>query len=208
MRSLFIGFLFVSSAIPAFGGPMPPCVTATLSAKGTALVVNQRELEPGGETEPRKVLRSTFEVLLLHPERHYGGLRPVTPEHYWSGAEWSVVFEYPRIQACEHVLVTDDGEFLVLVGNTPDRAAMRIYRRREHPGGRGIDPGPDHGVLVKEIPLTMVWPDLPDGWTDHSPQWYAGGSLAFTGDDRGLVVKTRFGKTLTIDLASGAVVVQ
>ena len=46
--------------------------------------------------------------------------------------------------SCPYTLVTDDGEYLILIG-FEFQHPLTIYRRREHPGHPFIDRGPDHG---------------------------------------------------------------
>ena len=108
-----------------------------------------------------------------------------------------------------YTLVTDDGEFLVLIGDYFGPAALSIYRRRDHPGLPLGDPGPDHGVLVRQIPLLDLWPPehIPGMINDHTPLWFASGTFAFSPDNRTLIHKTRWGQTLEIDLQTGQVIV-
>jgi hypothetical protein len=106
------------------------------------------------------------------------------------------------------VLVTNDAEFLILLESSPSRIAMRIYRRREHPGQPLIDKSPDHGVLIREVPLSEIDPasaPLPMIWTDHTPEWYSHGEWAFTTDNKTLVFQGKSFGTVHIDLATGAV---
>jgi hypothetical protein len=107
------------------------------------------------------------------------------------------------------VLVTNDAEFLVLLENSPARIAMRIYRRREHPGQPLIDKAPDHGVLIRAVPLNEIQPaassPLQMTFTDHTPQWYSHGDWTFTTDNKTLVFRGKTFGTVHIDLATGAV---
>ena len=106
-------------------------------------------------------------------------------------------------------LITDDGEFLILLHVGPalsgDTAVLQIYRRRDDP----IREGPDHRVFIKDIALKEIWtPDKlaanTNFWTDHTPEWFAGGTFAFSSDYRRLIHQTRWGNTVRINLADGS----
>ena len=70
--------------------------------------------------------------------------------------------------------------------------------------------GPDHGVLVRQIPLLDLWPPehIPGMINDHTPLWFASGTFAFSPNNRTLIHKTRWGKTLEISLETGQVMGQ
>jgi hypothetical protein len=138
------------------------------------------------------------------------------PATYWGGEAWGVVldadFMHNSQGQCPLPLITDDGEFLILVHIGPTfsggAAVLQIYRRRDHLGDP-IREGPDHGVFIKEIALKEIWtPDKvaanPEIWTDHTPEWFAGGTFEFSSDDRQLIHKTRWGNTVRINLADGS----
>jgi hypothetical protein len=163
------------------------------------------------DDQVRHIQTSTFRVLHRYVDPNEG-LRLDGPDAYWTNQLWSVVFTstdkpfYPP--SCPYTLVTDDGEFLILVG--PDAPALSIYRRRLHPGQPIGDPGPDHGVMVRQIALSDLLPPehIPTMFTDHTPQWYGGGTFAFSPDNRTLIHKTRWGNTLQISLVTGAISTQ
>ncbi len=119
---------------------------------------------------------------------------------------WSVVSTNRDLEGmivCPYTLVTDDGEYLILFqGAFAFRNVLSIYRRPDHPGRPFGSPGPDHGVLVRQIPLSDLWApeQIPKMVTDHTPMWFAGGTFAFSPDNRTLIHKTRWGRTLQIDL--------
>jgi hypothetical protein len=102
---------------------------------------------------------------------------------------------------------SNNGEYIILFGAYFQRGALTIYRRRDHPGQPFGGPGPDNGVLVREVPLTELWSSdrIPIVVTDHTPEWFAGGTFAFSPDNRTLIHKTRWGTTLQINLATGKV---
>jgi hypothetical protein len=104
-------------------------------------------------------------------------------------------------------LITDDGEFLVVVGGCFDYC-LRIYERRDHLGDP-VRQGPDRGVFVKNISLSGLWPAdrvaANQAMDDESPQWFAGGTFEFSEDCRELIHKTRWGNVVRIRLADGSI---
>jgi hypothetical protein len=106
--------------------------------------------------------------------------------------------------------VTNDGEYLIFIHDWFARTALSIYRRRNHPGQPFSGQFPDHGVLIRDIPLSEIWAEhmphtvLETTITDHTPQWYAGGTFAFSGNQT-LIHKTRWDQTVEIDLATGKI---
>jgi hypothetical protein len=192
---------------------LTPCISATSSANGNVLVINKITYEDPDETRPRAPLTSSFLVFPRLVSLN-GGTQLNAPGASWADPIWSVVFttvdKRPPI-ACPYTLVSDDAEYLILVGDGfLGRDALSIYRRRDHLGFPRGGPGPDHGVPVRQIPLTEMWDagDIPEMITDGTPQWYAGGSFAFTPDNRTLIHKTRWRKTFMIDLETGKVTQQ
>jgi len=200
------------SANVARAGPMQPCITATLSTNGDVLVVNKLTFDDPNDTYGRVPRSSTFLVLRRHVEKNES-VRLNGPNAYWGDPLWSLEIKNsgssPSV-ACPYVLVTDDGEFLILVGSIFWQDALTIYRRRDHPGRPFGGPGPDHGVLVRQIPLRELWQpeQIPEEFNDHTPEWFASGTFAFSPDNRTLIHKTRWGKTLQINLETGAVTSQ
>jgi hypothetical protein len=146
MRATFRVFHALSGillfSVHAFAGPLPVCVGAALSANQQVLVVNDLTFDDPDETHAHKVTGSTFHVMRRVNELN-SGFRLSGPNTYWQsgslGAIWSVHFpakESAEVIVCPYVLVTNDAEFLVLIENYALRIALRIYRRREHPGDK------------------------------------------------------------------------
>lgn len=201
-----LGLLLGFFAIPTYAGPMPQCVAATLSADGNILVINDLTLEKEGSRQKFKT--STFRVLHRLNEIN-AGLRLDGPDKYWSFPLWSVVFtrEKSDFIACPYTLVTNDGEYLVFIHDWFARTALSIYRRSNHPGQPFSGQFPDHGVLIRDIPLSEIWAEhMPPtaAITDHTPQWYAEGTFVFSGNQT-LIHKTRWNQIVQIDLATGKV---
>jgi hypothetical protein len=135
--------------------------------------------------------------------------RLTTPATYWGRQVWDVVLDADHLHnvpgPCPMPLITDDGEFLILLHVGPalsgDTPVLQIYRRRDHPGDP-IREGPDHGVFIKDIALTEIW--TRNFWTDHTPEWFAGGTFEFAADYRQLIHTTRWGNSVRINLADGS----
>jgi hypothetical protein len=143
--------------------------------------------------------------------------RLVAPATYWTDwALWSVVLDSSSLQnqpECPLPLVTDDGEFIILLRTgsffAEDSALLTIYRKRDHPGDP-VGEGPDHGVFIKNIALRELWPlnklaTIPSVWNDESPQWFVGGTFEMSADCRQLIHKTSWGNTVRINLEDGSV---
>jgi hypothetical protein len=200
----------VATTSSAHAGPMIPCIVATLSANGSILVVNELTYDDPDESHSRHVTSSTLRVLRRYVDLNEG-LRMNGADVHWAHLIWSVVStnsDREGMIACPYTLVTDDGEYLILVrGAFAFQNVLSIYRRRDHPGRPIGGPGPDHGVLVRQIPLSDLWPteQIPVNITDHTPAWFASGTFAFSADNRKLIHKTRWGKTLEISLETGQV---
>ncbi len=198
-----------AAATSAHAGALQPCVAAAISANGNILVVNERTFDDPDESRPRTVQTSTFRVLGRYDPGE--GNRLNGPNSYWLYTLWSVVITNSGKSlfiSCPYTLVTDDGEYLILIGSKFQNP-LTIYRRREHPGHPFIDRGPDHGVLVRQIPLRDLWPpEHTEVLTDGTPSWYAAGTFAFSPDNQTLIHKTLWGTTLHINLETGDVTSQ
>jgi hypothetical protein len=205
------GFLGVMAVVlfaaSAMAGPLAPCIRAASSASGSFLVITDAEYP---HPLPAAADRVTLRVV---PKQTFAGdtLHKVSsPSTYWiSGGwnGWSVQIEQRDnfMSSCPISILSDDGEYLILLNSTPwasPNSAMRIYRR----AGEG-----HKGILVKDIGLKDIWPEKKwqewrnAGWTDETPEWFAGGSFAFSSDSRTLIHKTSWGNTVHISLADGSV---
>jgi hypothetical protein len=203
--ALFIGL----GTTMAHAGPLLPCLTATLSAQGHILVLNDLTYDDPDETHGRRPVTSTFRVLRRYVDLNEG-LRLNGPSSYWADALWKVVLTNDRrspFSACSYTLVTEDGEYLILVGGEIGGQALTIYRRRDHPGQPFGGPGPDHGVLIKQISWSQLFPSetAPVMFTDETPQWYAGGHFVFSPDNQKLIYTTPNGKILHVSLSTGEI---
>jgi len=69
------------------------------------------------------------------------------------------------------MLVTDDGEYLLLLQSYALKGAILLFRRRDHPGQPRVDRSYNSGVFVREIPVDEVDPSpttvLGRTMTDH-----------------------------------------
>lgn len=211
--------LVLGSAMPVLAGPAPPCTKAVSSKNADFLVISNFQLEPLQSSEGigRRIQQFSFEVF---PKEKFINAkdRMTAPATYWtdgSPAEWGVVLDsrttgnWAFTSFCPLPLITDDGEFLILLATVPAMSAdywavLRIYRWDRM--AKGI---PGHGRLVREIPLEEIWSPLrlasKNGATDETPEWYAGGTFNFSSDGKQLIHKTRWGNTVRISLGDGSV---
>jgi hypothetical protein len=212
---LFAPSLILAGILPALGSAISPCVKATSSKNGAFLVISDIELEPGRDHENgARVQQVTLQVF---PRKIFvnAGDRLTSQGTPWDDwLQWSVILDSQNthpLLGCPLPLITDDGEFLVIVtqdSTSPDSPALLIYRRRDHPG-EPVRAGPDHGAFVKDITLKEIWPaeKFPKVLVvnEATPLWFAGGTFEFSPDCRLLIHKTRWGSTVRINLSDGSV---
>lgn len=197
-RLLYVMLLFV---LPAVAGQGLQCPTAASSSSGNFLVLTEIALEKRNEQIS----------LFVFPKETFDNNKWAAPGRFWAEVpRWSVVVNRPGRGEleCFVPLVTDDGEFMVLVRrglvSSGEDAVLQVYRRDHHEPGRGI--------LVKNIELKEIWKtpgklgeNLVSIWTDGTPEWFAGGTFEFSSDYRQLIHSTRFGNTVQINLENGSV---
>jgi hypothetical protein len=202
--------LILAGALPALAGPPSPCVRAVSSNNGNFLVISDVHLEPEHENRAR-VQQVSLQVF---PKENFinANDRVTSPATYWTNwVQWSVILDshitHP-VPGCPLSLITDDGEFLILLNVHAVDSALQIYRRRDHLGDP-VREGPDHGIFIKDIALREIWPAdrIPNLQivTDETPRWFAGGTFEFSPDCRLLIHKTRWGNIVRINLADGSV---
>jgi hypothetical protein len=203
-RFLWVVVVFLC-AVPAIAGPLAPCIRAASSASGSFLVITDVEFS---HLLPASAERVTLSVVPRETIDRDTIHKIASPNKYWifgGWNGWSVQIEKrDRLMSpCPISIISDDGEYLVLLMEGPRWDwAIRIYRRAEQ-GYKGI--------IVKDITLEDIWPKNKSQewhnatWTDESPEWFAGGSFAFSADSHTLIHKTRWGDTVRIGLADGSV---
>ena len=136
------------------------------------------------------------------------------PVTYWGDWPWAVVLDMNKESdrsfsfSCAVPLITDDARFLILLAAGPAfDTVLRIYKRGED--NERMQDGTVKGVLVKDVKLKELWPAARiDGnrmWTDHTPEWFAGGRFDFAPGNLQLIHKTRWGNTVRINLPDGKV---
>ena len=189
----------VLSALPAVAGPLAPCIRAVGSASGSFLVITDAEFP---HALPATADRVTLQVVPKETFVNDANHKVASPNTYWNGYDWrgwSVLLTKGDtfMSSCPVSLITDDGEFLVLLGWGLN-SAMRIYRRPDQ--GR-------NGVPVRDIALKEIWPPekLQVGATDETRDWFAGSTFDFSSNSRILIDKTRWGNTVRIHLTDGSV---
>jgi hypothetical protein len=137
------------------------------------------------------------------------------PTTFWTSSwnRWSVILSKDQIHnepECPLPIITDDGEFMILVSTGPvlgkDAIALQIYRRRDHRGDP-VREGPAHGVFVQAIRIDQLWPPdkITTAWDDETSEWFAGGKFDFRNNAE-LIHTTRWGQTVRIDLSTGFVI--
>jgi hypothetical protein len=133
--------------------------------------------------------------------------RLTTPASFWSESalSWQVSPEGNDGIRVFWPLISNDGQSLVLVGLTaavPGGAVLKIYRKKIF-----------EGSLVRSLQITDLWTAKevdPDGRgsftvTDATPNWFAGGFLAFSPDNQSLIYRTQWNDRVSIRLADGAI---
>src|SRR5689334_11961739 len=198
-------FLLTSASF-SFAGPPFPCPTAVDSVRGNALAIVRDTIEWNGSVG--KLLSRRFIVLskatFLNDYQRISA--PVT---YWGDWRWAVVLDLNKqtdrefSMSCLVPLITDDARFLILLKTGPAfDSVLRIYRQADSKDR--MEDGTIKGLLVREIKLDQLWPasriDPNVVWTDHTPEWFAGGKFDFADDNTQVIHKTRWGNAIRINL--------
>lgn len=193
----------------SIAGPGFPCPTAVNSVHGNAIAIAHRAIEWHGVTG--KVLSAQFTVM---SKMNFGNdsQKISAPVIYWGDWPWAVVLDMNNQAdgsfSCAVPLVTDDAQFLILLAaGGAFNSALRVYRKGD--SSDRMEDGTVKGVLVRDIKLEELWPstkiDARQIWTDHTPEWFAGGSFDFAPGNVQLIHKTRWGSTARINLPDGNV---
>jgi hypothetical protein len=204
LRILALFSFAASCALPAGAGALFPCARAVASANGDFVVILDDQLQPGQSY--------AHERLSVFPREKFINAKDelLTPAPYWTDREaWSMVLDSSRDLAnCPAPLITDDGEFLVLLQTGPAFAAtsvLRIYRRPDS----GIAEAP-HQTASINVALVKLWSpvqlaEINPLWHDGTPQWFAGGTFKFSSDSQVLIYTTRWHNTVRVTLENGSV---
>lgn len=218
MRSFLTAIVVLASCSAAVAGPLARCIKAVSSANGNFLVITEpsQELQVTPEISGAKRFKksSNERVTLRVVEKGRFDTdtshRVILPNTYWVGSvrSWSVQLKRgdEHMSSCPISLLSDDGEFLILLGEhfseyVPD-SVLRIYRRPQ-----SVE---QQGILVKDIGLKELWPaDRVRGFSqvvsDGSDHWYNDGTFDFSKDSCVLTYKTPWGKTVPIRLSDCSV---
>ena len=180
-------------ASTVMGSALDPCFRAVSSASGSFLVITDAEYP---HELPASATRATLNVVTGTVHSAFSS------NTYWDGPSWRVIFMKGDsfLSGCPLSLISDDGEFLVLVGAGYWGAALRIYHATKQER---------EGALVRDIELKEIWPSdkqQPTVFTDGTPHWFDGGTFKFSSDSRFLIHKTRWGNIVRIRLSDGSVV--
>jgi hypothetical protein len=210
-----LAFVLLASNVPMTAGAIPPCVKAASSINGNALVL--AEVRTGDTQHQAGTVQGLSCSVTARERLLYANNKTILSMMYWDRSTWLVILDASETtdsaltSFCPLPLITDDGEFLVLLSTGSGYLigpARRIYRRRDHLGDP-IRPGPDNGVLVKDITLKELWPADRDSSAAYSSdndvkEWYAGGKFEFSADNRQLIHRTRWGNKVSINLSDGS----
>jgi hypothetical protein len=212
-RIAMLLILLVLVSIRALAGPPAICMKAASSGNGSYLVIAQTEFEQAASEVAKTPRQVTLEILPAEGTIQVKDMVSAPGMRWSNWPQWSVILNshsmHP-LSPCPLALITDNGEFLVLVGKVTDTWALRVYRRRDHPG-ESAKKGEDHGVFIKAISLKELWPrEKIDEWehavhSDESPEWFAQGSFSFSPESRQLIYKTQWGTAAHIYLPTGVV---
>ena len=212
---LLLAAVFLMQSATAFAGPGPKSPVAALSANGQVLATCEMTFDGQDETQVRKVTSSTFAVHTQPLRELNSGNRMSGPNTYWDYqpllTTWRVRLpstEVPRVVGCPYMLVTDDGEYLLLLQSYTFKGAILLFHRHDHRSSPRVEGAYNSGVLVREVPVDEIMPPaasvLGRTITDHTPQWYSHGTFSFSPDSRTLIYKKDTG-TVRIELATGVV---
>ncbi|MGA8437604.1 MAG: hypothetical protein WB762_35140 [Candidatus Sulfotelmatobacter sp.] len=191
-------------ASPAVAGPLAPCIRAGGSASGSFLAITDAEFP---HALPAMADRVTLQVVPKETFVNDTNHKVAAPNTYWNGYDWrgwsvQLTKGDAFVSSCPLSLITDDGEFLILLDRSGINSAIRIYRRPEQG---------HNGMPVRDIALKEIWPPekLQErsfmGFTDETPDWFAGSTFDFSSDSRILIQKSRWGNTVRIHLIDGSV---
>jgi len=205
---VFSAAVVLTCAPFSIAGPLFPCPTAVNSVHGNAIAIahNTSEWHAGSG----KLLSVRFTV--MRKMNFVNDSQKISaPVIYWGDWPWAVVLDMNNqadgsFSSCAVPLVTDDAQFLILLATGPAfNSVLRVYR--EGDSSDRMQDGTVKGVLVRDIKLEELWPatkiDPIRVWTDHTLEWFAGGSFDFAPGNLQLIHKTRWGSTVRINLPDG-----
>lgn len=195
----------------SIAGPSFPCPTAVNSVHGNALAIVHRTTEWHAGSAIGKIL--SVQLTVMTKTNFVNESQKISaPVTYWGNWPWAVVLEMNNqvdqpFLSCAVPLVTDDAQFLILLATGPVfSSALRVYRKGD--SSDRMQDGTVKGILVRDIKLEELWPTAKIAtqiWTDHTPEWFAGGSFEFAPGDLQLIHKTRWGSTVRVNLPDGEV---
>jgi hypothetical protein len=210
--AIFFCCFLLGFSVPAQASPLFPCPKAVSSTNGRFLVI----VDVVTKSEARRITTVKSVSFQVFPKEDFINAkdRLLTASPYWTDwARWKLVLGEKEIWSggsCPAPLISDDGEFLVLLRTgfvSADVAAIHVYRWN-HQVHEGIS-STNKATLVASIPLRQLWPSdrlsSTEIWTDETPQSFAGGKLAFSEDNKELVYSTQWGTSVRIQLATGSV---
>ena len=172
-------------------GPLLPTVRASSSPNGRFLVMIESTYDKTGPVAKTPV-RTRYEVLEV--ERFINERdRLNAPATFWSDSalSWTVTQSWAGASETFWPIVSDEGQFLVLIGvgpAFPNTTALEIYRKNCHT--RQDVANCDEGSLVRAYTVGELGKGTERSVMSGGPQWFAGGSVGFSADGTMLVVRT------------------
>jgi hypothetical protein len=173
-----------------------------LESSGSFLAITDAEFP---HPLPAMADRVTLQVVPKETFANDTNHKVASPNTYWNGSDWrgwsvQLTKGDAFMSSCPVSLITDDGEFLILLDRFGLNSAIRIYRRAEQ-GHKGVP--------VRDIALKEIWPAeklQEQGFiTDETTDWFAGSTFDFSTDSRTLIHKSRWGNIVRIYLMDGSV---
>jgi hypothetical protein len=197
-------FSLTLTSVKLVASPPPPIVRASSSTNGRFLVLIELEYDNPDPHAVRRIVWTTYRVTEAEDSIN-GKDRLPAPAPLWSESAltWQVTSQ--GNDGIFWPLISNDGQSLILVGVTaavPGGTVLKIYRKNMF-----------EGSLVRSFQITDLWTanEVDPGGkgifivTDATPEWFAGGSLAFSLDDQTLIYCTPWNDLLSIRLVDGVI---
>lgn len=211
LRFLVLVFL-ASFAMPSLGLDLSyiTCVKVAKSEHGDSVAVADAHWEPVKNVSGAvKATQVTFQI--FSEAKFYGVGKLNAPVTLWEDVpRWTITLEGDHAEGCLIPLVSDVGDYLVLLsqpgGLTSQEIVMRLYKAPSRTAPQGEQ---KRGVLVKELTLKDVSPgrQIPPAIVgNETSQWFAGGVFNWGRDNQSLLFKSGSGDSVSIDLLTGSVI--
>ncbi len=200
--------------VALFAIPMPgwdlsylTCVKVARSEHGKVVAVADTHWEPVKNSPAVKATKVTFQIFR---EAEFSGIGKLNaPITFWEDPpSWTVTLDGDRAEGCLIPLVSEVGQYLVLLSEagslTSQKIVMRLYKG---PSRTAPEDQWGRGVFIKDLSLKDISPgwQTPPGPVTHTVQWFAGGTFNWGRDNQSLLFKSGWGDSVSIDLETGSV---